>query len=187
MKWTTFRCTLTGLFIAILGVPLSAQDNAGLLKTAPPQLVIVADLMPDQASLVLQVYGEKPVCELKVRKFTVRVDGKNVEREEIYEVCRMVWECKQMHWAAEQGKALDTSGKPIPHADLFKRLKKGDMVLLKFGDEVDLAWLKALKADTVVLLMPPPIPRPKGPPAIQPPKPEPWAKQPPKLETGFDW
>jgi hypothetical protein len=54
-------------------------------------------------------------------------------------VCTLVCEAKESHWTAEQAKALDTSGKLIPRAHLFKRLKKGDMVLLTFGDKADLA------------------------------------------------
>lgn len=116
--------------------------------------------------MVARVQGEKIelwyavsrfVPETRTRIVHFQIDGQPVSKEESYTVMNRVMEQKVRQEQLAKVKAFDAARQPVAAARLSKLLAEGRPVLVcDAGEKVDGVYLKLVRPDTLVLMLPPP-------------------------------
>jgi hypothetical protein len=148
---------------AIAGVFLScAAGSAAPLppqtpppKGPPPTLIPVVEIDPVKGTVMTQ-HTEYRLVPVQVPK-EVELEGKKVVM--LVTESRPVSVITRRLWAMTDLQAFTADGKPLPPAELGKRLVPGALLLSAAGDELpEPAYLKLFKPDTVVVV----FKQPKG-------------------------
>jgi uncharacterized protein YkwD len=153
------RLTIAALVCMLLMLGSTrAQDAPFVPKSPPPSFGFVHALDTEKGLIKVLYVVAKPVHVTLYKEETRETEGKVVAVKVPYTETKMVMEVALKEWAPMSGKATDGSGKVLGEAEVWKRLKKGDAVLLMQGDTIDPAFLKVIQPEAVVLYSPPPAP-----------------------------
>jgi hypothetical protein len=127
------------------------------MPTGPqPQFAIVRSM--DKALGEVTLLQIQAVSEVVPEKTII--NGVEVTRNVIRQVLRTV----EKSFSIEKGTVLDTAGKKVPAAEVWKRLKVGATVLVA-GQQIDPLYLRIVQPETLIFITSPsPIPLPKLPP-----------------------
>jgi uncharacterized protein YkwD len=146
------------------GMLVNTADEKPFAPTSPtPAIAFVDSIDAEKGVLGLLRFVAKPVCEVKYELRRKEIDGRIVTEKVPVTAARLVTEKQRQDWSAKDGKAMDAKGTALSMADLAKRLKKNNAVLVAIGERVDPSYLTILRADAVILLAPLP-PEPPPPP-----------------------
>jgi hypothetical protein len=162
------------LAVALLGGAVPSQDKPHLPKGPQPRQVLATAGLAEGGVIVFKFSSVDCVVQLEETK--VVVGGKEVTRRHM----KMVPVTRQGEQRVKSAdiQAATAGGKKVDAKELPKLLKKATAVLISAdGKKVDPFYLKVLKEDTLVLVLP--IPelkagsgdRPSPPPPPPPPPP----------------
>ena len=164
------KSTLMVAALLLLTGLVHAADPAPPPSGPPPDFMTVAEKKTAEGHLHLYRFVQVPVTE--IRKRVIEQDGRKVEVEEA--VTRMVVKTEAVALALKDIKAQTADGKALTGDDLARRLAPGSVVLTTYAVEnLAPAFLKVVKADTVIITLPtikfplPPPPEPL-PPNVKP-------------------
>ncbi len=141
------------LSVAFLGVLVptwaDGPEKAAVPKGPPPQFMMVSQVDPAKNSFSLLQMVEIPrtvqVVEEKV------VDGQVVKV--LKQVTEMVREIRELRMIGPTPPVYSAAGKKLAGDELWRRLKKGQVVLVAAdGRMVDAAYLRVVQPDTLVVV-----------------------------------
>jgi hypothetical protein len=144
-----------GLLLALTG---TVHGQGPPAKVISP-LHFVVDTGIDRANKIIG-YTQTVVVPV-YREEIVVVDGKEVRQMTTgFENVK-----RDGKFALKGGKVLDAKGKELPEDEVWKRVKPGSAVLVSvFGPNIEPAYLRILRDDAVILVLPQPPPAPPVPP-----------------------
>jgi hypothetical protein len=125
------------------------------IPTSPqPRFAIVRSMDKESGNVTLSQI--QAVSEVVPEKIVV--NGQEVTRN----VTRQILKTVETQFSIEKGTVLDTAGKKVPAAEVWKRLKLGATVLVA-GQKVDPVYLRIVQPDTLIFITSPlpTLPRPK--------------------------
>jgi len=118
-------------------------------KEPPPTLIPVVEIDPVKGTIMTQ-HTEYRLVPVTVEKVVER-DGKKIAY--LVTEHRPVPVTTRRLWAMTNLQAFTADGKPLPPAELGKRLTPGALLLSAAGEELpEPAYLKLFKPDTVVVV-----------------------------------
>jgi hypothetical protein len=125
------------------------------VPTSPqPEFAIVRSIDKDSGEVTLAQF--QTIFEVVPEKAIV--NGQEVTRNVIRQVMRV----GEKQFSVDKGTVLDTAGKKVPAAEVWKRLKLGATVLMA-SQQVDPRYLRIVEPTTLIFVMPPmpKLPQPK--------------------------
>jgi hypothetical protein len=138
-----------------------AQPPAPSVPMSSPNVVEVSNVNAADGVVAFEVTVMIAVPKTVTVQRIVNVNGQQqtvVENRVVTTFERVV---KMVPWALKGNSAFDGSDKKIADADLWKRIKKGDSVIMAQGTTLDERWTKVLKPETIILLTTPAAPSTK--------------------------
>jgi hypothetical protein len=130
-----------------------ADDPPEPLLSPPPSFVQVGDVQP--AKGLLKLIAAKTIFEdVKYRvPVVVLQDGvkKTVFEERTTRKPRIVTE--EMEARGDNLQVLDGAGRKLEVGELWKRVKKGDTVLVVHDVKIDPVWLRVVKPEATILVL----------------------------------
>ncbi len=147
---------LIALAVFILAATSSALAQAP--KGAPPIFKVVASTDPDKGHIVFRETIYKTETRVERRKEVK--NGKEIEVERTVNVT-VPFESNAII-VASTSRVITPDGKQLPIDEVWKRVKTNTVVVLSGdGNMPDPAYLRALSAETIVIVPIPPKGRPK--------------------------
>lgn len=139
------------LTIAWLGVTtLQAQEPKLEQPGSPPQLGLLAEVNVDSGDVAIWFVTTNTVNETEVQQDIV--DGKPVMRTVI--VPKQVQEHRMRKLNLRDVQVLTPANKRLTTDQALARLKRGQMLFFHSGDKLDERYLKVMKEDALIVLIP---------------------------------
>jgi len=156
--------------IACAAVAIAQPPNPEFPMISPTA-VEVAGVNADAGVLEFAVTVMVPVTKNIQVERKVLVDGQERTVVETRTVTAYESMVKSVQWALKGNRAFDGNGKKLEGDAFWKKIKKGDVVLMAQGTTIDAKWTKVLKPETIILLSEPAahpaLPKPPPPPATR--------------------
>ena len=147
---------------ALLAVALSAvaapapADEAIKAPEGVPPATVIASMTKDGE---FEISQPQQVPEARKEERTVTIDGRPVKQTVTVFMYKTVQVTRR--YKGEGVKVYSAAGKEVNAKDVPDKLKKQTVVLFAAdGKKVDPFYLKIVKADTLVIVAPPPTPTP---------------------------
>lgn len=152
---------LCGLAVACLSLVSRAEAGHGSYGGWGGPLSSTSQMVARVKEDKVELWGAvaRRVPETHTRTVQFEVDGQKVQKEEMYTVFSTVTELFMRQENLDKVKAFDAARKPIKAGRLAKLLEEGRPVLVcESGEKVDGVYLKLVRPETVVLMLPQPEP-----------------------------
>ena len=148
------------LLAILAGVLLAASASSAQPPGPPPTLQVVSKTNPGKGLIVFVRY--EAVNEQVAVKVLVNINGQNVEETRL--VTRVVYRTVEYSVDISNGRVITPDGKQLPIDEAWKRLKAKTVVAVSADGNTPAAdYLRALSAETLVII--------PGPAKLEPPSP----------------
>jgi hypothetical protein len=146
------------LAIAVLALAVVSPAAAQAPKGTPPIFKIVAGTEPAKGLILFN----EILLKTEIREEKRKVLKNGIEVEETVKVQVMVPVLVSSAMDVNRSRIITPDGKQLPIDEVWKRVKASTVIVVSGDNNVpDPAFLRALNADTVIIVSLPPKGRPK--------------------------